>query len=111
MFPSIEDARKIARDNLEIATKSLSALSQGAEALAVDAADYARRSAEQSGAAMEKLAGAKSLDSAVEIQAAFAAAAYRGFVAHATRMGDVVTTLARESCKPFEGVLSRTSSR
>jgi hypothetical protein len=111
MFQSIDDVQKFSRENVELVTKSLNAMSHSVQMLAADTADYTRKSVAQSTAAAEKLIGAKSLDKAVEIQSAFAKESYQGFIAHATKMGEVVTNLARESYKPFEGMLSRSSSR
>ena len=56
--------------------------------------------------AWEKLLGAKSLEKAIEIQTAYAKTAYEGFVAQATRMGELYADLAKEAYKPFEGLVA-----
>ena len=56
---------------------------------------------------MEKLLGAKSLDKAIEIQTDYAKSAYEGFVAQATKIGELYADLAKETYKPFEGYVAK----
>jgi len=111
MFKSIDEVQKLSKDQLDVAAKSATAISKGIQTLAADAADYGRKSFETSTATFEKLIGAKSLDKAIEIQTEFARAAYEGFVAQTTKVGDLVTDIAKESYKPFEGLLSKASAK
>ena len=78
-------------------------MSKGAQAIAVEAADYAKKSFEQSTATLEKLVGAKTLDKAIEIQTDYLKTAYEGFVAQSTKLGELYANLAKEAFKPFEG--------
>jgi hypothetical protein len=111
MFKSFEDVQKLGQENLELAGKSLAAMSEGLRALAADTADYTKKSFEMSAVTLEKLASVRSIDKAVEVQADFARATYQGFVSHSARFGEFLTDLTKESMKPFEGLLSRASSR
>jgi hypothetical protein len=111
MFPSFVDVQKIGRDNLDAATKSIAAVSRSLQALAADSADYTRRSFETSATTLERLAGARSLDKAVEIQADYARSAYEALVAQSARLGDAFTDLAKETTKPFEGLLAKASGK
>jgi hypothetical protein len=111
MFQSIDDVQKLGRENIDVAVKSLTAMSKGMQAMTADAVDYSRKSFEASSATLERLLGAKSLEKAVEIQADFVRGAYEGFVAQATRMGDLVTDMTKESYKPLEGILGRVTSK
>jgi hypothetical protein len=52
---------------------------------------------------MENLLGVKSLDKAIEVQSEYAKAAYEGYVAHATRLGELYVKLAKEAFKPYQG--------
>ena len=56
---------------------------------------------------MEKLFGAKSLDKAIEIQTDYAKTAYEGFVAQATKIGELYSDLAKEAYKPFEAFAAK----
>ena len=51
---------------------------------------------------VEKLLGAKSLDTVVQIQSEYAKTSYAAFVAHATKMGELYSDLAKAACKPVE---------
>ena len=92
---------------MDAALKTFGAVSKGAQAMAVEAADYAKKSFEQGTATLEKLVGAKTLDKAIEIQTEYLKGAYEGFVAQATKMGELYTTLAKEAFKPFETVVAK----
>jgi hypothetical protein len=56
---------------------------------------------------MEKLLGAKSLDSAVQIQTDYAKSSYETLVAQATKFGELYTSLAKEAFKPVEAVVAK----
>lgn len=107
MLQNIDEIQKISKDNLDIAIKSFGAASKGVQAIAVEVADYSKKSFEEGTAAAEKLFGAKTLDTAVEIQSAYFKSAYEGFVAQATKMGELYADLAKEAYKPYEGVLGK----
>ena len=49
----------------------------------------------------------KSLDKALEVQTEFAKSAYEGFVAKASKLGELYADLAKESYKPFEAMLAK----
>ena len=92
---------------MEATMKALGAFSSNSQAIASETADFARKSFEQTSATIEKLIGAQTLDKAVEIQTAFVKGAYDSFVSQSTKMGELYSTLATETMKPFEGLLSK----
>ena len=97
----IDTIQKFSKDNADAALKSFGVVSKGAQAIAVETADYAKKSFEQSTATLEKLVGAKTLDKAIEIQTD-----YEGFVAQSTRLGELYASLAKEAFKPYEGLVA-----
>lgn len=107
MVQNIDELQKLGKDNLDIAMKSFGTVSKGVQAIAVEVADYSKKSFEEGTAAAEKLMGAKTLDKAVEIQSAYFKTAYEGFVAQATKIGELYADLAKETYKPYEGVLGK----
>lgn len=107
MVQNIDELQKLGKDNLDLAMKSFGTVSKGVQAIAVEVADYSKKSFEEGTAAAEKLMGAKTLDKAVEIQSAYFKTAYEGFVAQATKMGELYADLAKETYKPYEGVLGK----
>jgi hypothetical protein len=107
MVKSFEDLQTVGKDNVDAALKSFGALSKSGQAIAVELADYSKKSFEQGTAALEQLFGVKSFDKAFEVQTDYAKAAYEGFVAEASKLGDLYADLAKETYKPFEAAYAR----
>jgi len=105
MAKNFEDLQQVSKENIDIAMKSVGAVSKSAQAIAVEVADYSKKTFEQGSAALEKLFGVKSLEKAIELQTEYAKTAYEGFVAEATKIGELYADLAKESYKPFETML------
>jgi hypothetical protein len=59
---------EIQKENMDAAMKSFGAMSKGFQAIAVEFANYSKRSFEDHTAATEKLMGAESLEKAFEVQ-------------------------------------------
>lgn len=107
MIPQFEQIQKLGKDNADAALKTLGAVTKGAQAIAVESADFAKKSYEQGTAAIEKLVSAKTLDKAVEIQTDYFRSAYEGIVAQSTKIGELYANLARDVFKPFETVAAK----
>ena len=107
MLKNFEDIQKLGKDNVDVCMKQFGSVSKGWQAIATEFADYSKKSFEDGSAALEKLVGAKSLETAVEVQSNYVKTAYEGFVAEATKLGELYTDLAKESYKPFEGLLAK----
>jgi hypothetical protein len=107
MMKNFDDMQKFSKDNVDATMKSFGALSKASQAIATEFADYTKKSFEDGTKVMEKLLGAKSLDKAIEIQADYAKTAYEGFVAQATKMGELYADLAKETYKPFETYIAK----
>jgi hypothetical protein len=107
MLKNFEDIQKFGKDNVDTCMKQFGSVSKGWQAIATEFADYSKKSFEDGSAALEKLFGAKSLEKAVEVQSEYAKTTYEGFVAQATKLGELYTDLAKETYKPYEGLLSK----
>ena len=107
MVKNFEDMQKLGKDNMDATLTSLGALSKGFQTIAVEIADYTRKSFEDSTAAAEKLFGAKSIDKAVEVQSDYLKTAYEQFVAQAAKVGELYAGIAQEAYKPFESTMSK----
>jgi hypothetical protein len=107
MVKNLEDLQQVSKDNMESAMKCWGALSKGTQAIAVEVADYSKKAFEDGTAALEKLFGVKSFDKAIEVQTEFAKSAYEGFVAEATKIGELYADLAKETYKPFETMMAK----
>jgi len=69
--------------------------------------DYSKRSFEQTSSFIEKLAGARSLVTAIELQAAFAREAYETFVAESKKIRALQGELARQRLARLEGFMTQ----
>jgi hypothetical protein len=107
MLKNFEDIQKLGKDNVDVAVKQFGTVSKGWQAIATEVADYSKKSFEDGSAALEKLFGAKSVEKAIEVQSDYVKTAYEGFVAEATKLGELYTDLAKESYKPLEGFLAK----
>ena len=107
MLKNFEDIQKLGKDNVDVAMQQFGTVSKGWQAIAAEFADYSKKSFEDGSAALEKLFGAKTLEKAIEVQSEYVKISYESFVAEATKFGELYTDLAKESYKPFEGLLSK----
>ena len=107
MTQPYEDFTKYGKDFADSGLKSLASFSKGAQAIAVEAADYTKKSFENGSVYVEKLLSAKSFDNAVEIQSDYVRESYEAFVAQASRIGDLYAELAKDAYKPFESIVAK----
>ncbi|GJD48195.1 hypothetical protein OPKNFCMD_0911 [Methylobacterium crusticola] len=104
MNQQFDTAQKYGKESMDAMLRSFGTLSKSSQAIAVEATDFAKQSFEQSAAVMEKLAGVRSLDKALEIQTEYLKTSYERFIAQSTKMGELYSNLAKEMLKPFEGL-------
>ena len=107
MLKNVDEMQKVGKDNVEAAMKAFGVTSKGFQAIAAEVTNYSKKSFEDGTKVLEKLFGAKSLDKAIEIQADYAKTAYEGFVAQATKIGELYADLAKETYKPFEAYVAK----
>lgn len=107
MVQSFDDAGKAGKEFVDAGLKNFASLSKSAQALAAEATEYSRKAFEDGAATLEKLAGAKSLEKAIEIQTDYARQAYESFVAQATRVSELYAEIAKEAYKPFETAVAK----
>ena len=111
MVKNLDDLQQVSKENVDLAMKSVGVFSKGAQAIAVEVADYSKKAFEDGSAALEKLFGVKSLDKAIEVQTEYAKASYEGFVAKATKIGELYADLAKETYKPFETAVTKATGK
>jgi len=107
MVQQFDHFQKFGQENVDSALKTFGAVSKGAQAIAVEAADYAKKSFEQGTATLEKLVGAKTLDKAIEIHTEYLKGTYESFVAQSAKMGELYASVAKEAFKPLEAAVSK----
>jgi hypothetical protein len=97
MVKNFEDLQQVGKETM----------SKSAQAIAVEVADYSKKAFEDGTAALEKLFGVKSLEKAIELQSEYAKSSYEGFVAKASKIGEMYADLAKQSYKPFETMMAK----
>jgi len=107
MLQPFTQIQKFGQDNLDATMKALGAFSSNSQTIATETAEFARKSFEQTSSTLEKMLGVQTLDKAVEIQAAYVKGAYHSLVSQSAKIGSLYSTLATETLKPYEGLLSK----
>jgi hypothetical protein len=109
MVQTFDELHKLTKDNVDVAVKSFNVASKGAQAIALEVADYSKKAFDAGTATTEKLFGAKSVEKAVEIQNDYLRSAYDGYVSQVTKLGEMYADLAWEAYKPYEAILAKVS--
>jgi phasin family protein len=104
--PTIEDIQKFSKQQLEAVNAAATTVAKGLQEIATESSEYSKKSFAASSAVVEKLIGAKSVETAIQIQTEFAKSAYEGFMAQATKINEIFTKLAAETFKPVESAMS-----
>jgi hypothetical protein len=107
LMVKVEDIQNYGKEHLESVAASASNLQSGVQAIATAYGDYAKKSFEDTKSFVEKLSGVKSLDKALEAQTEFARSSYESFVAESQKIAGLYTDLAKQTFKPYEGLVSK----
>ncbi|MCF3639046.1 phasin family protein [Rhizobium sp. TRM95111] len=107
---NFDDTNKKSKEAVELMMKSYSSMAKGMQAIATEAADYSKKSFEDSFAHFEKLTGVKSIEAAFELQSSYVKSAYEGYVAEATKIGEMYADLAKEAYKPYEAPVAKATA-
>lgn len=98
---ALNDANAHSKRNLEAVVASVTAATKGAEALGAQAMAYSKQAVEDQVSAAKALAGAKSVQEAVELQTAWAKSALEAYMAQVGKMGETVAASVKDSMKPL----------
>jgi phasin family protein len=107
MSYDFEAIQKFGKEQFEASQAAFQEVAKGLQAIATEATDYSKKSIETGSAHVEKLLGVKKLDEVITLQSDFAKSAYEGFVAQATKFGEMYTAVAKEAFKPVEGAIAK----
>jgi hypothetical protein len=102
---NFEDMQKLSQTNMDTAMKAFGEWNKGWQAIAAEITDYTKKSFEEGTATFEKLASAKSVEQAIEIQTGYAKRAYDGYMHQMSKIGGMYAELAKEAYKPVEKAL------
>lgn len=106
--PGVDETAGPAKaDGSAKADRSTDGFAGGLQAIATAYAGYTKKSFADTKSFVEKLSGARSLDKMIEIQTEFAKVAYEAFVAESQKIGALYGDLAKQSFKPFSGIVAK----
>ncbi len=109
MYAQFEEMQKLGKSNFEAAIANLGNTAKNVQALASETTDYSKKAFQDGTEVVEKLASAKSLDKVFEIQTAYSKSSYENFVAYSTKVGEVLSSIAKDAVKPFEAAVAKAS--
>jgi phasin family protein len=104
--PKFEDFQKFSKQQLEAVNAIAASVTKGFQEIASESTDYSKKAFAANSAVVEQLLGAKSVETAIQIQTDYAKAAYDGFVAQATKLNELYVKLASEAFKPVESAFA-----
>ena len=99
---TFEDFQNLSKQQVEAATAFATTVSKSLQEIAAETAEYSKSSLTTGTEAVERLLGAKTMESAIQIQTDYAKSAYEGFVARSTKINEIFTKLATEAFKPAQ---------
>ena len=110
MVNEFDDVQKYGKEQFGAAAAATTCFAKTLQTIATETADYSKKALENNSAFMEKLLGAKSYETAIQIQSEYWKTSYAGFVAQATKIGELYSSLAKEAFKPVETAVNKVYS-
>ncbi|MCK4275392.1 MAG: phasin family protein [Alphaproteobacteria bacterium] len=107
MLKGFEEFQKTGKFNFDAAVRSFGEMNKGFQAIAAEMTDYSKKAFEDSTRVFEQLAGAKSVEQAVEIQSQYAKKAYDSYMAEMSKIGEMYAGLAKDAYKPVEAAMTK----
>jgi hypothetical protein len=104
MSANFNEMRTFFSNQFEAVNTANASTVKALQAIASQRMDYSKKSFDKGRALFEKLLGAKKIDEAIQLQSDFAESAYEDFVAEATQIIEMYSSLAQEALKPTEVV-------
>jgi len=89
------------KKNLEAYVASVTAATKGAETVGAQALAFSKQALEEQVAAAKSLAGAKSVQEAMELQTTWAKSAMESYIAQFSKVSEVYAASVKESMKPL----------
>ena len=102
MVATFDNVQQLGKEQFEAVSAAAAAVTKGWQSIAAETTDYSKKSFEKSRVLAEKLIAVKKIDEAFQLQSDFAKSAYEDFIAEATKLGELYTSIAKEAFKPIE---------
>jgi hypothetical protein len=109
--PNLEDLQNFSKQQMEAFTAASTTWTKGVQDLAAQSTDYAKQAFTAGSAVYEKLLGARSVESAIQIQSEYVKQAYEGFVAQASKVSELYAKLASDAMKPVTSVYANLQAK
>jgi len=110
MANNLNEFQTYGKEQLEAATTSSASFVKSLQTIGTETTDYSKKSFEDGAAFLEKLLGAKSLESAIQIQSEYAKTFYETFIAQSKKIAELYSNLAKEAFKPIETLVAKVQS-
>lgn len=107
---NLDSVTLLGKEQFEAVSAAAAAVTKGWQSIAAETTDYSKKSFEKSRVLAEKLIGVKKIDEAIQLQSEYAKSAYEDFVAEATKLGELYSSIAKEVFKPVEAAASKVYS-
>jgi hypothetical protein len=98
--PQFEDFQKFSRQQIEALTVASTTWSKGLQDIAAESTDYSKKAFAAGTTAFEKLLGARTVESAVQIQTEYVKQAYEALVAQTTKFSELCAKVSSDVLKP-----------
>ncbi|HRD78284.1 MAG TPA: phasin family protein, partial [Hyphomicrobiaceae bacterium] len=105
MIKNFEDVQKFGQVNVDTALKFFGDWNKGWQAIAAEITDYSKRAFEDGTATFEKLAAAKSVEQAFEIQTSYVKRSYDEYMHQLSKIGNMYAEITKEAYRPLERVM------
>ena len=96
-----DEFQKVGKEGFEAAARSYGDANKGFQAIAAEVTSYSKKAFEDGSRAFQQLAGAKSVEQAVEIQSQYVKKAYEAHIAQMTKLSEMYVSLAQNAFKPM----------
>lgn len=107
---SFEDISRKNKDAVDTMMKSYASSAKVFQAIALETAEYSKKAFEDSIAHMERISTVRSVETALELQTSYLKSSYEGYIAEATKIGEMYADLAKDTYKPFEAPVAKATA-
>ena len=106
-----DDFQKVGKEGFDTAVRSYGEANKGFQAVVAEVTNYSKKTFEDGTRAFEQLAGAKSVEQAIEIQSQYAKKAFDAHMAQMTKLGEMYASLARDAFKPIQDAVAKATQK
>jgi hypothetical protein len=107
---NVEQLQGYAQEQNEAAMASTNTLMGSVKTIATAHAEYSKKAFQDGSEFISKLTSLKSPDEAMKLQADYARSAYETFVAESKKISELYTDFFKQTFKPFENVIAKTTA-